>query len=392
MELILEKLSALDCIPKQLAELTVKVSEVQKCVEYNSGQLDEVLQTSTEHGEEIKRLKSELQKQTKVNHDLTKRMSEIEERQIQHELYSRKNSLLFDGIRETEDEDCLKIVSDLITNILKLPVDARDFDKIHRIGIKFNAGRTRPILVRFTRHCTHDAIYQARAALYKSKTNIWINEDLPGEIKQRRTVLNNVVKYAKTNGHVAMAKSDAAIIDGTKYSSRALHLLPAHLTVEKAATPLINPTTIAFFSEHSPLLNFYHSPMTVDGIIYNCNEQYFQHTKATLNGDDVSATKIMLQTKPSEMKKTGNGVTIKLGSSWNKECTQVMMKGCSAKFQQNAKLKDFLNDTGDTTLVEAGRDRFWGAGTHLHSAELKMNTWSGQHLLGKTLMDVREKI
>ena len=34
MELILEKLSALDSIPKQLAELTVKVSEVQKCVEY----------------------------------------------------------------------------------------------------------------------------------------------------------------------------------------------------------------------------------------------------------------------------------------------------------------------------------------------------------------------
>ena len=40
-----------------------------------------------------------------------------------------KNNLLFDSIRETEDEDCLKIVSDLITNILKLPVDARDFDK-----------------------------------------------------------------------------------------------------------------------------------------------------------------------------------------------------------------------------------------------------------------------
>ena len=140
MELILEKLSALDCIPKQLAELTVKVSEVQKCVEYNSGQLDEVLQTTTEHGEEIKRLKSELQKQTKVNHDLTKRMSEIEERQIQHELYSRKNNLLFDGIRETEDEDCLKIVSDLITNILKLPVDARDLHRIY-IGLVSNSTR-----------------------------------------------------------------------------------------------------------------------------------------------------------------------------------------------------------------------------------------------------------
>ena len=68
-----------------------------------------------------------------------------------------------------------------------------------------------------------------------------------------------------------------------------------------------------------------------------------------------------------------------------------MVDGCRAKFQQNRNLQEFLLNTGDTTLVEARNDSFWGAGKWQN--ELIENThWSGANHLGKILMNKKRTL
>ena len=55
-------------------------------------------------------------------------------------------------------------------------------------------------------------------------------------------------------------------------------------------------------------------------------------------------------------------------------------------------LAKILLETGDKTLVEGTRDRFWGCGRHLHSDEVKKETWSGKNNMGKILILIREEL
>ena len=65
-----------------------------------------------------------------------------------------------------------------------------------------------------------------------------------------------------------------------------------------------------------------------------------------------------------------------------------------AKFSQNSRLKAILLSTEDKIIVEASPyDTIWGIGLYWEDDRvLDINKWRGQNLLGKALMEVREKL
>jgi ribA/ribD-fused uncharacterized protein len=71
-----------------------------------------------------------------------------------------------------------------------------------------------------------------------------------------------------------------------------------------------------------------------------------------------------------------------------------MVEVLTAKFSQHPGLKEFLLSTGDAILVEAApRDRRWGIGMGENNPNIKdPKLWRGTNLLGKALMEVREKL
>ena len=221
---------------------------------------------------------------------------------------------------------------------------------------------------------------------------IWINEDYPTEIRQRRSTLNTVVRHARSLGHRATLSADKCIINGRAYSTETLDQLPEELNPEKASTLTVSEDVVAFFSGRSPLSNFFKANMTIDGIQYSCNEQYFQHQKALECNNQDAANKILHTTNPAEMKRTGDRLRTPPSSRWNEKHRNVMSKGCFEKFKQNSRMKQVLLNTKDATLVEAGPDTFWGAGVRLHDPRLKHSQWTGQNELGKTLMYVRQAL
>ena len=89
------------------------------------------------------------------------------------------------------------------------------------------------------------------------------------------------------------------------------------------------------------------------------------------------------------MKRLGNTVQVPQGSKWETEKLVVIKRGVIEKFRQNPHLQDALVKTGETTLVEATGDLFWGSGAMINSIEMKTKTWKGRNHLGEILMNIR---
>ena len=107
-------------------------------------------------------------------------------------------------------------------------------------------------------------------------------------------------------GHRATLSADKCIINGRAYSTETLDQLPEELNPEKASTLTVSEDVVAFFSGRSPLSNFFKANMTIDGIQYSCDEQYFQHQMALECNNQDAANKILHTTNPAEMKRTGD--------------------------------------------------------------------------------------
>lgn len=132
----------------------------------------------------------------------------------------------------------------------------------------------------------------------------------------------------------------------------------------------------------------------VDGIYYNCAEQYMMAEKARLFGDDHVLQQILSSYEPMEQKKLGRRVQGYNDAVWKLHSFDAVVRGNIAKFSQNLKLRDYLISTGDKILVEASpKDAVWGIGLDEESPDaINPIRWPGTNLLGFALMEVRDII
>ena len=132
----------------------------------------------------------------------------------------------------------------------------------------------------------------------------------------------------------------------------------------------------------------------VDGVYYNCTEQYMMAEKARLFGDVDTLQKVLVSYEPMEQKKLGRRVQGYDDATWKAHRFDAVLRGNVAKFSQNEKLRDYLLSTGDKILVEASPyDRIWGIGKSKDDFDIENPfKWKGENLLGFALMEVRENL
>lgn len=95
---------------------------------------------------------------------------------------------------------------------------------------------------------------------------------------------------------------------------------------------------------------------------------------------------------PRDLRSLGRQIPNFDDKTWGKNRFKIVVQGNYLKFTQNKKLKEMLLNTGDAELVEASpRDRIWGVGFGAKRANSMRHKW-GLNLLGKALMEVRERI
>ena len=116
--------------------------------------------------------------------------------------------------------------------------------------------------------------------------------------------------------------------------------------------------------------------------------------KAVFFGDTETAALILKTPSPNQNKKLGRKVKNFNAEKWLRDGYEVMIAVNMAKFSQNSRLKAILLSTGDKILVEASPyDQIWGIGLyHDNDKVLDIRNWRGMNLLGKALMEVREKL
>jgi len=143
-----------------------------------------------------------------------------------------------------------------------------------------------------------------------------------------------------------------------------------------------------------PFSQWHPSPFQIDGVYYNCAEQWMMIEKARLFGDKETERKIMSAVMPRDQKEYGRQVRGFDKAKWDAAAREIVFRGSYAKYTQNEDLKRELLATEGTTLVEASpEDCIWGIGLRKDDPRAKNRaTWRGTNWLGETLTKVREAI
>ena len=142
------------------------------------------------------------------------------------------------------------------------------------------------------------------------------------------------------------------------------------------------------------LSQWFPSYFAIDGIVYNCAEQYMMAEKARYFNDEETRSKILVATDPKVIKSLGREVRDFSVSRWKAVSKDIVVKGNLHKFSQNSELQRFLLDTEDRVLVEASPyDTIWGIGMKESDEGItNPHTWRGFNQLGFALLEVREML
>lgn len=142
-----------------------------------------------------------------------------------------------------------------------------------------------------------------------------------------------------------------------------------------------------------PFSQWYPHDMTIDGVVYNCCEQYMMAEKARLFGDVEALEAIMKTKEPKKQKAYGRGVKNFNPHMWDLMSRDVVFRANLAKFQDE-ELKKFLFSFGSEEIVEASPyDKIWGIGLGEDDPRaIDKSQWQGTNWLGEAIMLVRETI
>ena len=174
---------------KLLPELMVKVVETfEACLgklvqtfedkmkdkfDYLSGELYDVntridrLQQQLSHCQQQK--ENAIDEAAALKNQLSGQMSAMEQQLDEQEQYVKRDNLMFHGIEETEGEDTSMKIIDICQKFFPtVKIQPSDISNSHRLPTRA-VGKTKPIIVRFSRRVIRQQIFQNKRQLKNSK-------------------------------------------------------------------------------------------------------------------------------------------------------------------------------------------------------------------------------
>ena len=212
-----------DMLKEELSTVNSKIEEMKSDIKEEmtkqSGVIENMKERIENSEKEITDLNTKIEKELRgKNKDLVSRLEAVEKklsnvsvtmkdlrwRAIDTESRMRRNNLIFYGIKEEKDENCLRKIEKFLNQELNIKEPVA-IQRAHRFGkhvhqnnyVGQKAGRPRPIIVNFLDHRQREAI---RAARSKLKQPHGISEDLPYEVRKARETLIPQLKELKLRG------------------------------------------------------------------------------------------------------------------------------------------------------------------------------------------------
>ena len=279
------------------------------------------------------------------------------------ELYSRRDNILFYGIKEHNNESstlCEKAVRTFLVEKLFLSEEQSrsiPFVRCHRLH-QNNKSHVAPIIVRFKNYYDRELVWSKKSSITNKEFNM--GEDFPKDVAYNRRKLLPVFGKARRLPTIdrkrVQLKSDTLFIMGKKYDVNTLDQLGGELSMrtfnERSNENLV--VLGGIYSNFHPLSNYYMCP-----VVYR-NRKYrsaYQHLKSLLHGDHITATKILAARDPAEGKRLSFDIKTNRETwlRWNAERHNLMTEILTAKFSQNPKLAEELLATGTKRIAESGK-------------------------------------
>lgn len=278
----------------------------------------------------------------------------------------------------------------------RLNIPTPRLESTYRIGEK-GGNKPRPIMMTFTNVPQRNVVWFKKATINKDQEQrLWIQEDLPRELRMEINALLKVYRYAKNLPEVypdVKIKDFKLRVDGKFYTHTQLEALPVNIRPSTIATPSTEDTVV-FFGRDSPLSNHFICSFDIAGTNFTSVEQYLAWSKAKVTPNTNLVTEILNTTDPAEHKRTLNFLKGENTQEWEEKREDAIKTALRAKFGQNAFLKDFLCNTYPKKLGEASPNPVWGIGMSLRDQHvLDQTKWNVEgNLLGKTLTTMREEL
>ena len=144
---------------KQLEDLT-------DLVKFMSSKFDEYEKERLEREARIVELESKVV-------SLSNKVEKLEYTADKMEQYSRRNSILIDGLPEVKGEDTHSLVIETVKQKMGLDISSGDIDRTHRIGSPpKQSGKVRPVIVKSVRHNDRRKIYTHKKLIKGTKVSI----------------------------------------------------------------------------------------------------------------------------------------------------------------------------------------------------------------------------
>ncbi|XP_060597999.1 uncharacterized protein LOC132751777 [Ruditapes philippinarum] len=194
---------------KKINDLERKVLDIERSREFDS-------QTFSEISKQQKGLDTYMKKMEKFEKEHKEMENALKAEIIDLKSRSMRDNLLFHKLPEEKDENCEEKIKHFIQDKLKIDnaIDTIRLQRAHRVG-PFKAGKSRPIVAKFTEF--HDREKVRRAAKELKGSNFGISEQFPKEIVEQRRKLIPIMLQARKDGKEAYLKVDKLYINNQLY-------------------------------------------------------------------------------------------------------------------------------------------------------------------------------
>jgi ribA/ribD-fused uncharacterized protein len=139
--------------------------------------------------------------------------------------------------------------------------------------------------------------------------------------------------------------------------------------------------------------NWHPSFFVIDGVTYDCVEQFYMSKKALMFRDYESLEKIMRTPDPAKQKAFGREVKNFDADRWKQYSRDIMYDGLYGKFSQNKILAEQLVSVKQRFVEASPYDCIWGVGLGINDDKIDdEKNWRGLNWLGELLDIVRVRI
>lgn len=154
-------------------------------------------------------VRKELFEMREVNSNLQESIIDLKSR-------SMRDNLVFSGIHEERGENTEEILQEFIKRKFRIDYDV-SFERVHRMG-KWSEHNLYPrnIVAKFTYFKERELI-RTRAPQKLKGSNVWVNEQFPPEIEERRKKLYPIMRLAKRDGKRVRLVKDLLYVNGELY-------------------------------------------------------------------------------------------------------------------------------------------------------------------------------